>query len=520
VQTKTKITPQYAEKGNRMKLSMAIIEHWIQNYQPVSIIHTTEPTITGVRLFSYEKTPDADYLYVGRTRDFFENSVSNEVLLVHRKDVISLKTHELEDVFDMLMDAFSFYSRWEQEMFSAFQTENPEQVIIDACSKVFGPMFFTNRSLQITAFSRQYPAGSINSNWDDFWELGTLSVTVLTHMQNSEYMNKLSEKWDCEVFYETQAENYPYSMMISQENSECRLTGQMTIISREPFQEYEKHLAVSLKQALCLVANHKVTEERISVAQSLIQDFLAGRKTDEASYHMFYQMQGWKQDQYCMVIILKMAQPALAASLYCVKSLRKYFPNILFCSSSTLSDEREEEIVCCVPLEHLKPGGPGNRFGTEIPEGLFQLAEKLDLQYFCSYPMVGVEQLAAQYHQAQTCLQRGNSMYYDCALSELADFRSSPLTRRLALHPALSRMKQYDREKHTSFYEMVKTYLRCERDRVLTARALYLHKNTLVYRLGKVRDLFSLELDSPYEREYLLLSFRCLDLSLTEAPVS
>jgi hypothetical protein len=497
-----------------MKLSMAIIEHWIRNYQPVSIIHTTEPTITGVRLFSYEKTPHADYLYVGRTRDFFENATSNEVLLVHRKDVISLNTHEMEDVFDALIDAFSFYSKWEQEMLAAFQSENPEQVIIDACSEVFGPMFFTNRSLQVTAFSKQYPVGSINSNWDDFWEIGTLSVTALTQMQKSEYMKKLSGKWDCEIFYEEQVGDYPYSMMISQENSEHKLTGQMTIISREPFQEYEKHLAFSLKQALCLVANHKVTEERISVVQSLFQDFLAGKKTDEASFHMFYQLQGWKADQYCMVMILKMAQPALAASLYYIKNLRRHFPNVLFCSSSTLSDEREEEIVCCVPLEHLKKGMPGNRFGTEIPQGLFQLAEKLNLQYFCSYPMTGVEQLAAQYRQAQTCQQRRKSMYYDCALADLADFRSSSLTRQLALHPALKRIQQYDRKKNTSFYEMLKIYLRSERDRVLTAQILYLHKNTLVYRLEKARELFSLDLDSSYEREYLLLSFRCMDLSL------
>jgi hypothetical protein len=225
-------------------------------------------------------------------------------------------------------------------------------------------------------------------------------------------------------------------------------------------------------------------------------------------------MQGWKPEQYCMVIILKMSQPSLAACLYQIKILREYFPNILFCTSSTLSEEREEEIVCCVPLERLKKEIPGNRFGTEIPEGLFQMAEKLELKYFCSYPLTGIEQLAEQYHQAQTCQQQGKTWYYDCALSDLADFNSSRLTRRLALHPALKRLLQYDQQKHSSFYEMVKMYLRCERDRGLTAKNLYLHKNTLVYRLGKAAELFSLDLDAPYEREYLLLSFRCMDLDM------
>ncbi|MDO5424378.1 MAG: helix-turn-helix domain-containing protein [Eubacteriales bacterium] len=497
-----------------MKLSMVILEHWIRHYQPVAIIHSTEPTIVGIRLFSYEKTPDADYLYVGRNRDFFENSQSDEVLLVHRKDVISLSTQELEDVFDTLMDAFVFYQNWEQNMLSAFQQENPEQVIIDACKDIFGPIFFANRSLQITAFSRQYPVGSVNRNWDDFWALGTLSVNSLAYMQQGQYLEKLSGKWDCELFYEEYAENYPYSMMISQENSNHKLTGQLTIISQTPFQEYQKHLAIFLKRALCLVANHEITDDRISVAQSLFQDFLQEKRTDAASFHNFYQMQGWKPEQFCMVILFKSSGGALATYAYHMKTLRKYFPNVLFCTGSSLSEQFEEEIICCVPLEKAKKGAEGNRFDVEMPEGLYQMAGRLDLQCYSSYPFPGVENLAGQYRQARTCFLRGKEQYYDCALEDLADIESNVRTRQLALHPALHRILLYDQEKQTAFYEMLEMYLRCERDRGLTAQKLFVHKNTLVYRLQKAEGLFGLKLDDPYEREYLLLSFRCVDIFL------
>ena len=82
-----------------MKLSMDIIAHWIRQYEPVATIVSNELTIAGIRLFSYDKTPDRDYLYIGRTSDFVERAQVQEILLVHRKDVISLKTQELEDVF-------------------------------------------------------------------------------------------------------------------------------------------------------------------------------------------------------------------------------------------------------------------------------------------------------------------------------------------------------------------------------------------------------------------------------------
>ena len=67
-----------------MKLSMAIIEHWIRQYHPISTMISDEPDISAVRLFTYAKAPNPNYLYVGRNKDFFENSQSDEVLLVHK----------------------------------------------------------------------------------------------------------------------------------------------------------------------------------------------------------------------------------------------------------------------------------------------------------------------------------------------------------------------------------------------------------------------------------------------------
>lgn len=494
-----------------MKLSMFIVEHWIRDYHPVAIIKSKEPTISGIRLFSYEKTPDSNYLYVGRNRDFFESSQSDEVLLVHRKDVISLNTQELEDIFDILMDAFVFYQNWEQEMLSAFQKENPEQVIIDSCKDIFGPVFFTNMSLQITAFSKQYPVGSVNKNWDDFWKIGTLSINSLARMQQGQYLDKMSGKWECEIFREDYVENYPYSMMISQENAAHKLTGQLTIISQKPFQEYEKQLAIFLKRALCLVANHEITADRSSVIQSLFQDFLQGNHSDAASYNTFYQMQGWKAEQYCMVVILKKQDGPRATYAYYLKMLRKYFPNVLFCTNSSLPGQLEEEIICCLPLEKLAKDSPGNHFGLEPPEAFYQIADRNELQYYCSYPFAGVRNLAGQYAQARACLERGQQKYYHCALQDLADIDSPADCRRLAIHPVLHQIIRYDQQKKVSFYNMLRTYLRCERDRVQTARELFVHKNTLVYRLQKIIDLFGLDLGNPYEREYLLFSFRCLD---------
>ena len=70
----------------------------------------------------------------------------------------------------------------------------------------------------------------------------------------------------------------------------------------------------------------------------------------------------------------------------------------------------------------------------------------------------------------------------DCALSDLTALYRDSLLRRLAIHPALERLREYDSWKSTDFYHILRVYLQCERDRVLTAQRLFVHKNTLVYR--------------------------------------
>lgn len=491
-----------------MKLSMDIIAHWIRQYEPVATIVSNELTIAGIRLFSYDKTPDRDYLYIGRTSDFVERAQVQEILLVHRKDVISLKTQELEDVFDTVMDAFVFYQKWEQDMLSAFQQENPEQVLIDASREIFGPMFFTTNGLQVTAFSRQYPKNSINRNWDDFWDMGALSVDSLAHMQNGKYMENLPYKWNCEVFYEENVERYPYSMMLSQENGEHQLTGQLTIISERPFEKYQKHLALILKQALCLVAGHEKKGQQGSVIQNLFQSLLQDGQQNKAGIERFYQMQGWDRKRWCVIAILKKNSNSAGSYGYHMRALSIHFPEILFCMNP---GEQGEGIVCLLTLEDDRGKVSGNRYGRIYPKEFFDMVRRLSFRWFLSYPCQGLENISIQYQQAKTALKEEKEDYYFCALQDLVGFGKDETLRRLALHPALDRIRAYDRKKSTDYYHMLKVYLQCERERVLTSRKLFVHKNTLVYRLKKMVSLFALQLDEIYEREYLMASFLCLE---------
>ena len=71
-------------------------------------------------------------------------------------------------------------------------------------------------------------------------------------------------------------------------------------------------------------------------------------------------------------------------------------------------------------------------------------------------------------------------------------------------------LHSYDMSHHTRYCRTLLGYLQFERNAVLTAKALYLHRNTLRNHLSKIDSIVSIDLDDPNLRFYLLISLNTL----------
>ena len=69
----------------------------------------------------------------------------------------------------------------------------------------------------------------------------------------------------------------------------------------------------------------------------------------------------------------------------------------------------------------------------------------------------------------------------------------------------------YDAANRTELCRTLETYLRLERNVVQTAKELFIHRSTFLYRLEKIKEILDSRLDDPDELVYLSLSFRLLD---------
>ena len=76
--------------------------------------------------------------------------------------------------------------------------------------------------------------------------------------------------------------------------------------------------------------------------------------------------------------------------------------------------------------------------------------------------------------------------------------------------PMLLRLLNYDQKNGTDLMNTLYEYLENSRNINQTAEVLYVHKNTLLNRLNRIRAVMNCDMDNSWDRFLLSLSFRVL----------
>lgn len=69
---------------------------------------------------------------------------------------------------------------------------------------------------------------------------------------------------------------------------------------------------------------------------------------------------------------------------------------------------------------------------------------------------------------------------------------------------------QYDKNNNTAYAETLRCFLDCGLNSMLTAERMHLHRNTVIYRIKRLEDLFDIHLDDPEDLFAIQLSLRIL----------
>ena len=132
---------------------------------------------------------------------------------------------------------------------------------------------------------------------------------------------------------------------------------------------------------------------------------------------------------------------------------------------------------------------------------------------------VRLEDLREHYMQSLEALSIGARMggdakihiYDNYAIYHIAKACAQTADLRVFCHPKLDTLMEYDKDHNTSFTNSLYAYLKYSRNITETAKALHLHRNSMIYHLKRIEEILGFSLTDSDTLLHIELSFRFLE---------
>ena len=490
-----------------MQLSMWDIYESLDYDDVLPLINEGTAGISYARLISSSHISD-EAVYVCRANDFFRWSV-DDVIIVHRNDMIVVNGVLSEEVFDEVCDIIDRFNGWERTIEALIGTDNGLQAMVDASDGVLGaPVFAYAPDGRAFAISSNYHADT-HWHWAEILRDRAMTSAGIKRLRD---MINLPEVW---------RDTYPQkrkSVLGGSEYMHCSLKPNGHMAGHFVMFGFDKPFRRGLERIVdILVKMMERHMERLywmysptSQVTDALAQFVSEGMFDEPEISLFLRAQQWDSADTFRVYVVREREtgdPVLLPRL--LNDLQHRFPD-------TISFMLETELVI---VENESRSIVSDSIAARLPS-------LLGNDFICgvSSAREGIYQCRLLCKQAQResgrCVEEGVAQSYadEHAAAYFAEvLRGDELLASYA-HPEVVRLRRYDDENGTHFYETLRAYTLSGFHLSDAARSLNLHRNSLDYRLKRIREIidfsdFDLLVNKPDEGKLteVIVSFAIVD---------
>lgn len=156
---------------------------------------------------------------------------------------------------------------------------------------------------------------------------------------------------------------------------------------------------------------------------------------------------------------------------------------------------------------------------TDITSGLLEIltdfSKKECVRIGISHSFTNIEGFVSHFDQAYAALELGQKLKADEMLCLYQDYQFFDLLSQVKnpeklghyCHPALAALRQYDHENSSNLYKTLCVYIEKGCNIKFTSESLFIHRNSLVYRLDRITEICSIDLADINTLFLLRLSF-------------
>ena len=379
--------------------------------------------------------------------------------------------------------------------------------IIKMANKIFNsPVVFTDNNYRIIS---QFPHHTIGDPiWDTLIKNKILSIETVMEYQTL-LSNEQADKY--KPFYANWglATNIPRIMGTLYKDD--RIFGHLEILlGTRPFHEDDIELAQLVLNALNIEIRNKLKNNLWRPSPSVyLQDMLKKDASYQVKNHAEISLHKQISGDYALLVTpigTHAAKKSFAASAVTELSLK--YHNII-------SAIYEDSIVTLLGELDSSDFQPANNSyikqilnflkGHNLVSGISNCFNNLyDIPTYYKQALLTAK-LAIKKHDTTL------GIYNDYAPMHMFLTLSEDESPEAYIHPTLEQIRSYDQIHNTEYFNTLRVYSMTMHNKDSTAMRLCIHRNTLLYRLNRIRDLFDVCYENEQTAIHLLTSFLLLD---------
>jgi hypothetical protein len=473
---------------------------WLEtkDMAPTAIINNGSPLIKGVRLHSSKS--DGNYAEIQAAEG---GSADEEygTILCFQNDQILLPHVDLAFAHNEALDAFSFYDNWEKDFLLCLLTNDSLQDLLNIAHRVFRrPMFIKNDSSWVYAITKGYDMG-VHPDWarmlDNIRGRQSDLDAVKTVSLDPKFQTAFTEKYPCIRHSPFYGDDVLHANVWLKEQ---RILEVITLSHGKPFNPGDTHLMKFFVQIV-----HKMIMKDTSRSlffaghSSFLASMLENDNYDMSSLNAMLHTFGWhREDEFIVFCVTAQANFDTPILNVLREKLVKKFR---YCGALSYKGQ----VICIVNISK-----------TGALSHILQQAESIIPKTFTwggSFVFRGLQNFPAYYRQAQFAqtLARETEQPYCAMHRDALKIMSSQIKNlpdfKTFIHPDIRRLRDMDTNTNSHHASTLFEYMLCGGNITDTANRLGLHRNSLIYRINKIRDIITCNLDDMQDRKLLLLSF-------------
>lgn len=408
-------------------------------------------------------------------------------------------------IFNKIQDIFEKYEQWDYGLMRSIAAHESLQAISDQAASILDNPFAL---LDIT-LKRILKGGPLSEDYKgSVWEVVmeqeyTPSETFSLSTDNLYFFLP----YNCKPYF-VHGAPYKYSHLISNLYLDGKLFAFLaTTDINAPLTQGQVSLNQHIRDVLELaIASSIEFKGSTEIVTYYLEKLIKGFPVDDKiiSYHLTER--GWSIcDNFCVYTIANPDGKELSDSqaAFCIFRIKKLQEDVILFSY-------ENSIIVITRQSKSEAN-------KEYQKGLTDLLPKLGLHCGCSHIFDRFSDLKYYYIQSKAALYEGEKIKPENILWNFGDYYFPHMVRLLnnstslksMCHPNILRLREHDNTYGTDFVQCLRIYLFNGCNIAQTGKELFMHRNTLTYRLEKIAEIIEMDVHQLSENDRMQLWFSC-----------